>query len=1050
MSDVMVSFDGDVNKLKSAISSADRSVTDSVSRMKDSVNAASPAFKQLQESLDQLNATAAQTSSSARTLETYANLSFYMSVASGTAHVLGSALNIAYEGTKLVGTGAVYAGQSATSATASFLQYAKSQASVAEYSDLVKVANTGLIASLGQLVERWDRYWQSVALVTSGLERFSGAIIAASGNMQRFDATMRSGGFDNATTAIQAYTEKLVFSGKVTNEVAAQIVASFGSIPGITEPMMTALVEMTTHLNGTKDQIKQITAELANALANPSTAGDTFLRSQQDVTAEMLKQFDAAKRTNDVTGMQKVILLEMLEKEKIRYDEKSRVLREQIEYYNKQNGIVRLLLPDIRQQAEEHKKVREAIERQIDALKVVIDQSSKLPGNFEQAAKAANDIVNNLNPLSNQLDNLNGKLTTLQSGMRSTSGGNPLGGWWTPERVNHAIARLQAEAKLSEVGAAALVGRWASVEASGGPSSVNPTSGAFGIAQWLGSRKEGIAGNTDFDAQLKHAIDELNSSERAAAEVLRNARTPDEGRRGASMYERAEGYNASTGRDNFTDRTAVPSKATQAEIEAQQQLKDAIVEKNNAIQGGNNVALAQAEVTDRAAKGQKDSVRDAQQMVEAWKKDLEQANTATTKLQMQNGLHQAQITLKERQLELAKSKHSLESLDNDTAKQKLDSANKLFEMEMKAAGNDVGLQNQALAKKKAAQQQYEQEITRLEQEAENSRFQLATQDLNRRRSKLQEDLQARRITNQQKLQADLALEQEQTTLEQEHYKKLRDLETEGTLSYQQAQNRLTQITAESATRRQQIVTQDSRKIQQEYEKAFSSIGSSMTSSIMGMIQGTMTLKQALTNILMSIVQLFVKAGVDMLMHWAANQAKMLMSTIATQSSTTAAVAAGTAAKTATQAAGAATGAAIEKSTAAATVSTSAGKAGAGAYSAVVGIPIIGPVLAPIAAATAFAGTMAFGAFDSGSWSVPGDQIAAIHKGEMIVPSRGGLAEEFRDMASGGMSKKGDQYNINLGFLDTTGARSFIRRNTAQMTAAIVSHMNLNPGVRPKY
>jgi hypothetical protein len=69
---------------------------------------------------------------------------------------------------------------------------------------------------------------------------------------------------------------------------------------------------------------------------------------------------------------------------------------------------------------------------------------------------------------------------------------------------------------------------------------------------------------------------------------------------------------------------------------------------------------------------------------------------------------------------------------------------------------------------------------------------------------------------------------------------------------------------------------------------------------------------------------------------------------------------------------------------------------------------------------------------------------------MIIPSRGGLAEEFRDMAGGGMSKKGDNYNINLGFLDTAGARSFIRKNTAQITAAVVGHMNLNPGTRPKY
>lgn len=116
-------------------------------------------------------------------------------------------------------------------------------------------------------------------------------------------------------------------------------------------------------------------------------------------------------------------------------------------------------------------------------------------------------------------------------------------------------------AGLSPYGAAGLVSRWANVEASGGPASVNPYSGAFGIAQWLGSRLPAIRGNTNFDAQLQYAVRELNSSEARAGSVLRSASSPWEGALGASMFERAEGYNANTGVDNFTSRTAsgIPS-----------------------------------------------------------------------------------------------------------------------------------------------------------------------------------------------------------------------------------------------------------------------------------------------------------------------------------------------------------------------------------------------------------------------------------------------------------------------------------------------------------
>ena len=133
-------------------------------------------------------------------------------------------------------------------------------------------------------------------------------------------------------------------------------------------------------------------------------------------------------------------------------------------------------------------------------------------------------------------------------------------GWWTPDRKAYALNYL-VSAGLSHYGAAGLVSRWANVEASGGPASVNPRSGAFGIAQWLGSRLPPIRGNTDFNAQLAYVVQELNGSESRAASVLRRAQSAYEGARGASMYERAEGYNANTGADNFTQRTAngIPS-----------------------------------------------------------------------------------------------------------------------------------------------------------------------------------------------------------------------------------------------------------------------------------------------------------------------------------------------------------------------------------------------------------------------------------------------------------------------------------------------------------
>jgi hypothetical protein len=58
--------------------------------------------------------------------------------------------------------------------------------------------------------------------------------------------------------------------------------------------------------------------------------------------------------------------------------------------------------------------------------------------------------------------------------------------------------------------------------------------GATGIAQWLGPRKACVK-RGDFEGQLKHAIDELNGSEKRAGDVLRNAKTAQEAATGASM-----------------------------------------------------------------------------------------------------------------------------------------------------------------------------------------------------------------------------------------------------------------------------------------------------------------------------------------------------------------------------------------------------------------------------------------------------------------------------------------------------------------------------------
>lgn len=169
--------------------------------------------------------------------------------------------------------------------------------------------------------------------------------------------------------------------------------------------------------------------------------------------------------------------------------------------------------------------------------------------------------------LGNALSAMSGGTLTLPpggvadrgGGGAGSAGGNPgTKGWWTPERQAYVYSRLRAGG-LSDMGARGLVSRWMNVEASGGPDSVNPYSGAEGIGQWLGARKTALhrqyGPKPTLDNQIDYALQELNGPESQAGRVLKWAKTADWGARGASMFERAEGYNPSTGIDNWTDRT---------------------------------------------------------------------------------------------------------------------------------------------------------------------------------------------------------------------------------------------------------------------------------------------------------------------------------------------------------------------------------------------------------------------------------------------------------------------------------------------------------------
>jgi hypothetical protein len=175
-----------------------------------------------------------------------------------------------------------------------------------------------------------------------------------------------------------------------------------------------------------------------------------------------------------------------------------------------------------------------------------------------------------------------------------------------------------------------------------------------------------------------------------------------------------------------------------------------------------------------------------------------------------------------------------------------------------------------------------------------------------------------------------------------------------------------------------------------------------------LLRGTTSWGQATKNVLATMTEDLIKYSVNEGLLSAENLARhsAMNLGILTSDETTQVAATGA------HAAGAAAQKAIDSST----IFADASRVAAGAYAAMAGIPIIGPELGAAAAAASYAGALAFNSFDIGAWTVPHDQLAMVHRNELVMPAA--EAGAFRDMLSGG-GARGDGGGSNVSVTPTT-------------------------------
>lgn len=222
-------------------------------------------------------------------------------------------------------------------------------------------------------------------------------------------------------------------------------------------------------------------------------------------------------------------------------------------------------------------------------------------------------------------------------------------------------------------------------------------------------------------------------------------------------------------------------------------------------------------------------------------------------------------------------------------------------------------------------------------------------------------------------------------LEQQHVAQMAQIDAQGALKMQQANNaRLTQMA-------------------QQWHTYINGVVSSFGSGITGMIEGTMTFQQAMVKVGESILDVFVTAAEKMAEQWVVN-----LLVAQTQQAVTGV----------------------------AQVTSNAAVAASAAFASTAAIPIVGPELAPEAALAAFSGAIAWAPLASaaGGYDIPSgiNPVVQTHEEEMILPAT--LANPLRTLLGslgGGGKTSGTTpgagsvtHNHNWGGIQAIDARSF--------------------------
>jgi hypothetical protein len=270
-------------------------------------------------------------------------------------------------------------------------------------------------------------------------------------------------------------------------------------------------------------------------------------------------------------------------------------------------------------------------------------------------------------------------------------------------------------------------------------------------------------------------------------------------------------------------------------------------------------------------------------------------------------------------------------------------------------------------------------------------------------------------------------------------------------SVKQKDQALSKIATLEATHQKQML-QLAYQAAEEQDKIWqglaSKMGSSMSSSIMGLLQHTTTFREGVRQMAVQATQYFVNMGTQWVASFAMNIAKNIATHVMGEQAMTAATQLGVSERTASEAAGSVADIAGKAAAVIKSIMASSAEAFAGVFG------FMAPLLGPAAAAQAtVAGAASIASFDIGAWNIPQDQLAMVHKNELVMTASQG--EVFRNLVNNGGARSDAApsvhapVNFHVHALDAQGVASFLQGNGREIMKAVGRHVQdgLHLGVR---